>query len=145
MAVIQIRYSAVSGHVPSGLVDGQLAINIADGILFWIDSTNTLHSFNFASPMVSTMGASDSSTHAANTAFVQGLINALIGAAPVSLNTLVEIAAAINNDPHYSQTINNVLVNCVRGDIAQSFNGPAQLLAQSNIGLPSAALDGGTF
>jgi hypothetical protein len=144
MAVLQIRYSLTSGHTPTGLADGQLAINLADGILFWINATGVLQSFNFASPVVSTMGGSDNSTHAANTTFVQGQISALVGAAPSTLNTLSELAAAINNDPNFYSTINNALANCVRFDIAQNLPGAALAQAQANIGLTSVT-DGGTF
>lgn len=145
MAVIQLRYSTVSGHIPTGLANGQFAINIVDGILFWVNSGSVLQSFNFASPSVTTMGGSDNSVHAANTAFVAGQIAALINGAPAELNTLAEIAAAINNDPLFYKTMNNILVNCVRGDITQSFNGTAQALAQANIGLSTAIINGGTF
>lgn len=145
MAVIQLRYSLTSGHVPTGLADGQFAINLADGILFWINNLGALQSFNFASPLVSTMGASDDSTHAANTAFVQGLISAIVNNAPSSLSTLGAIASAINSDPNFSQTINNILVNCLRFDVAQGLNAAAQAQAQANLGLSTATLDGGTF
>ncbi|EJB4023737.1 phage tail protein, partial [Escherichia coli] len=43
------------------------------------------------------------------TAFVQAAITALIDGAPATLDTLKEIAAAINNDPKFSTTINNAL------------------------------------
>ncbi|EFD9672138.1 phage tail protein, partial [Escherichia coli] len=41
--------------------------------------------------------------------FVQAAITALINGAPATLDTLKEIAAAINNDPKFSTTINNAL------------------------------------
>ncbi|EMV5320265.1 tail fiber protein [Escherichia coli] len=48
-------------------------------------------------------------TQIANTAFVKEAITALINGAPGTLDTLKEIAAAINNDPNFSTTINNAL------------------------------------
>ncbi|EEW7546166.1 phage tail protein [Escherichia coli] len=48
-------------------------------------------------------------TQIANAAFVYAAINALINGAPGTLDTLKEIAAAINNDPNFSTTINNAL------------------------------------
>ncbi|EOU7505442.1 tail fiber protein [Escherichia coli] len=48
-------------------------------------------------------------TQIANTAFVKAAITALINGAPGTLDTLKEIAAAINNDPNFSTTINNAL------------------------------------
>lgn len=145
MAVIQIRYSTTAGHVPSGLIDGQLAINIVDGILYWINASNALQSFNFLAPSISTPGGSDNSNRAANTSFVQSQIVALINGAPSNLNTLGEIAASINDDPNFAQTMSNVLVNCIRYDIAQTLNGAALAQVQSNIGLQSATINGGTF
>ncbi|HFI3772741.1 TPA: phage tail protein [Escherichia coli] len=53
--------------------------------------------------------AGNNTTRIATTAFVQAAITALINGAPDTLDTLKEIAAAINNDPKFSTTINNAL------------------------------------
>ncbi|MBS5006117.1 MAG: phage tail protein [Enterobacter sp.] len=60
-------------------------------------------------PKTPTPPAGNNSTLIASTAFVQAAILALIGGAPATLDTLKEIAAAINNDPDFSTTINNAL------------------------------------
>ncbi len=60
-------------------------------------------------PKAPTAAAGNNSVQIANTAFVQAAILALIGGAPAKLDTLKEIAAAINNDPNFSTTINNAL------------------------------------
>lgn len=60
-------------------------------------------------PKTPTPPAGNNSTLIASTAFVQAAILALIGGAPATLDTLKEIAAAINNDPNFSITINNAL------------------------------------
>jgi len=60
-------------------------------------------------PKAPTVPAGNNSTQIANTAFVQAAILALIGGAPATLDTLKEMAAAINNDPNFSTTINNAL------------------------------------
>ncbi|EHO8637090.1 phage tail protein [Salmonella enterica] len=60
-------------------------------------------------PKTPTPPAGNNSTLIASTAFVQAAIIALIGGAPATLDTLKEIAAAINNDPNFSTTINNML------------------------------------
>jgi hypothetical protein len=145
MAIIQIKYSTVAGHVPVGLVNGQLAINIADGILYWEDNASVLRHFNFMAPVGPTLGAADSSTSLANTAFVQGLLASLVGGAPTGLNTLSELAAAINDDPKFYQTVNDILVNMIRFDIAQGLPAAQQAQAQANLGLSTAVFDGGTF
>lgn len=60
-------------------------------------------------PKTPTPPAGNNSTLIASTAFVQAAILALNGGAPATLDTLKEIAAAINNDPNFSTTINNAL------------------------------------
>jgi len=60
-------------------------------------------------PTAPTPAVGNSSTRLATTAFVGGEIGALVGAAPANLNTLVELAAAINNDPNYYSTVNSAL------------------------------------
>ncbi|ELB8888228.1 phage tail protein [Escherichia coli] len=60
-------------------------------------------------PKAPTPAAGNNTTRIATTAFVQAAITALINGAPATLDTLKEIAAAINNDPKFSTTINNVL------------------------------------
>ncbi|WP_420028899.1 tail fiber protein [Salmonella enterica] len=60
-------------------------------------------------PTAPTASQGTNSTQIANTAFVKEAITALINGAPGTLDTLKEIAAAINNDPNFSTTINNAL------------------------------------
>ncbi|EON4168281.1 TPA: phage tail protein [Escherichia coli] len=60
-------------------------------------------------PKAPTPAAGNNTTRIATTEFVQAAITALINGAPAMLDTLKEIAAAINNDPKFSTTINNAL------------------------------------
>jgi len=60
-------------------------------------------------PKAPTPVAGNNTTQLATTAFVQAALVALIGGAPATLDTLKEIAAALNNDPNFSATINNAL------------------------------------
>ncbi|HGT8884988.1 TPA: phage tail protein, partial [Escherichia coli] len=60
-------------------------------------------------PKAPTPTAGNNTTRIATTAFVQDAITALINGAPATMDTLKEIAAAINNDPKFSTTINNAL------------------------------------
>ncbi len=60
-------------------------------------------------PKAPTPDAGNNTTRIATTEFVQAAITALINGAPDTLDTLKEIAAAINNDPKFSTTINNAL------------------------------------
>ena len=58
---------------------------------------------------VPTQSDSDNDTSAASTAFVHSHVNALIDSAPGTLNTLNEIAAALNDDPTFTTTVNNAI------------------------------------
>ena len=60
-------------------------------------------------PKAPTPATGNNTTRIATTEFVQAAIAALINGAPATLDTLKEIAAAINNDPKFSTTINNAL------------------------------------
>ncbi|ARA08509.1 phage tail-collar fiber domain-containing protein [Escherichia coli] len=60
-------------------------------------------------PKAPTPAAGNNTTQVATTAFVQAALTALINGAPATLDTLKEIAAAINNDPNFNTTINNAL------------------------------------
>ena len=64
-------------------------------------------------PTTTTQSTSNSSTRIATTAFVQAAvdadINALIDSAPGTMNTLDEIAAALNDDPTFTTTVNNAI------------------------------------
>ncbi|HAW3418418.1 TPA: phage tail protein [Escherichia coli] len=60
-------------------------------------------------PKAPTPAAGNNTTQLATTAFVQAALKAVINGAPATLDTLKEIASAINNDPKFSTTINNAL------------------------------------
>ncbi|HGN8717014.1 phage tail protein [Enterobacter ludwigii] len=60
-------------------------------------------------PKAPTAAAGNNTTQLATTAFVQAALIALVNGAPATLDTLKEIAAAINNDPNFSTTITNAL------------------------------------
>lgn len=60
-------------------------------------------------PKAPTAAAGNNTTQLATTAFVQAALIALVNGAPATLDTLKEIAEAINNDPNFSTTINNAL------------------------------------
>lgn len=73
---------------------------------------------------------------------VQAAIDALVAAAPGTLNTLDELAAAVGDDANFAATITTALANRVRHDAAQGLGGPAQVQARSNIAA-AAAVDVG--
>lgn len=75
---------------------------------------------------------------------VNAAINGLIDAAPGTLDTLNELAAALGDDPNFAATINTALANRVRVDAAQTFTTLQQDQARANINAASASAVGDT-
>ena len=59
--------------------------------------------------VVPTQSSSDNDTSAASTAFVHAHIDAVLDSAPGTLNTLNEIAAALNDDGNFNTTVTNAI------------------------------------
>ena len=56
-----------------------------------------------------TANSGNKSKTIANTEFVQNTIASLVDSAPETLNTLNELAKALNNDPNFATTITNMI------------------------------------
>ena len=68
--------------------------------------------------------------------------NELTDGAGAALDTLAELAAALNDDPNFAATIAAEIANRVRYDAAQTLTAPQQAQARANIGAQSAAAIG---
>lgn len=68
-------------------------------------------------------------------------VSDLIGGAPGALDTLNELAAAINDDAAFTTTVTTALGLRVRVDAAQAFTGPQQLQGRSNLGIAASSVD----
>ena len=68
--------------------------------------------------------------------------NELTDGAGAALDTLAELAAALNDDPDFAATIAAEIANRVRYDAAQTLTAPQQAQARANIGAQSAAAIG---
>lgn len=64
--------------------------------------------------------------------------NDLTAGAAAALDTLSELAAALNNDPAFAATIAAEIANRVRYDAAQTLTQPQMAQARANIGAQSA-------
>lgn len=67
-------------------------------------------------PAAPTANAGTNTTQIATTAFVQTAVSNLIDGAPAALDTLNELAAALNDDSSYASTITNALA--LKADLA---------------------------
>ena len=68
--------------------------------------------------------------------------NEIINGAGATLDTLNELAAALNNDPSFATTIATQIANRVRFDAAQALTAPQKAQACANIGAASLAATG---
>lgn len=89
-------------------VDELMAAHLAEADPHTQYATKASPTFT-GTPKAPTAAAGNNTTQLATTAFVQAALIALVNGAPATLDTLKEIAAAINNDPNFSTTINNAL------------------------------------
>ncbi len=72
------------------------------------------------------------------------LKNELVDGAGAALDTLNELADALNNDPNFAATIATEIANRVRYDAAQTLTDPQKAQARTNIGAQAAAEVGNT-
>ncbi len=86
------------------------------------------------SPTTTTQSASDNSTKIATTAYVETAVANLVASAPASLNTLDELAAALNDDASFSTTVTNSIAaklplagGTLTGALTINANGPLTL------------------
>lgn len=94
--------------------------------------------------VVPTQSTSDNDTSAASTAFVHNHIDALVDSAPGTMNTLNEIAAALNDDANFNTTVTNSIAaklplsgGTMTGGLSiRGFNGPVLKLGSSSTADP---------
>ena len=72
----------------------------------------------------------------------QAVKDDLVNGSAAALDTLAELAAALNNDPAFAATIAAEIANRVRFDAAQVLDATQQTQARSNIGAQAAAAIG---
>jgi hypothetical protein len=93
-------------------------------------------------PTAPTAAQTVNSTQIATTEYVRTAITNVVGGAPGALDTLQELAAAINNDNSYAATVTAALGVRLRVDAVQGLNPTQQAQAVSNLGLATVAVSG---
>jgi len=90
----------------------------------------------------------DSATSATKTwsstkisAQITSAINALVNGAPAALDTLNQLATALQNDEDAVATLTAQIAGAVRFDIAQTLTGAQQLQANTNLGIGDPTID----
>lgn len=88
-------------------------LNIDQDVLAILSAVSSAASVNSpvftGEPKAPTAAQGTNSTQIANTTFVQAAIEALVAAAPGALDTLNELAAALDDDPNFATTVTNAL------------------------------------
>ena len=114
--ILRVKSSGVdvTGDISvTGTVDGVDVANLKTAKDSLSTSNGVIKSgVELASGVItSTQSAGDNSTKIANTAYVQTAIANLVDSSPGALNTLNELAAAINDDANFSTTITNSIAS----------------------------------
>ena len=140
--------SLVKGDVGLGNVDNTAdsAKPVSTAQQTEIDTKADLASPTFTgTPLAPTPAANTNTTQIATTAYVQTELTDLIGGAPGTLDTLNELAAAINDDSDYSSTLTTALgTKLVKSSNLSDLTSAET--ARTNLGLGSAAVsDTGDF
>jgi hypothetical protein len=97
-------------HIEDGIFDTDAAVTTLGGTVSALSSTVSskapINSPTFTGvPSAPTAAALTNTTQIATTAFVRTEIAALVDAAPVTLDTLNELAAALGDDPSFATTV----------------------------------------
>ena len=94
----------VTGNITvTGTVDGVDVANLKTAK----DSLSTSNGVLLNGVTATTQSAGDNSTKVATTAYTDTAVANLVDSSPTALNTLNELAAAINDDASFSTTVNN--------------------------------------
>ena len=101
-------FIAADGSIPTGKFASSTitSAHLVDGTIAHAD-LHTNMDLTGKTVLVANASTGDSDTTAANTAFVQQEIAALVDSSPSALNTLNELAAALGDDASFSTTVTN--------------------------------------
>ena len=99
---------SIGGGTSGGSGDGLQNISV-DGRMAEVDTQTKVANINL--PYASEENLDDTTTTIATAGFVNAIIRRLVGNAPSALDTLGELAAALNNDDDFAATVTNLISN----------------------------------
>ncbi|WP_316172155.1 MULTISPECIES: hypothetical protein [unclassified Bradyrhizobium] len=141
-------------HALSGTLALLDAVAVTPNVVFTIDGQNKIALAAIASfaptyspqlagaPTAPTAAQTVNSTQIATTEYVRTAITNVVGGAPGALDTLKELADAINDDASYAATVTAALGVRLRVDVPQGLNPAQKSQAVSNLGLAAVAVSG---
>jgi hypothetical protein len=104
--------ASITGSAPSQTLNLVLPLNAnaidADSIQILTNKTLVSPAFT-GTPIAPTASAGTNTTQVATTAYVDAAVSNIIDTAPATLNTLNELAAAINDDASFASTVTTAL------------------------------------
>ena len=114
----QVTSTATELNLLDGVTATTTELNYTDGVTSNIqtqlDAKAPLASPTFTgTPLAPTAAAATNTTQIATTAFVQTAVSNLVDAAPSTLDTLNELAAALGDDANFSTTVTNSIATKV--------------------------------
>jgi hypothetical protein len=104
---IQLKYSTVTGNTPTSLEQGELAINLEDGKIFYSNTANVIKSIeNFPGPagLNGEVQFNDSGDLGANSSFTYDKDSETLTVPKVKLNNVNEVGAVTLSTETTSQT-----------------------------------------
>ena len=134
--------SGLQGALDGKVDDSQVLTNVPSGALFTDTDTIYTHPANHSiSEVTGLQAALDTKT---TPGYVDTAITNLIGGAPGTLDTLTELATAINNDAAYASTLTTALATKVTKTTNQALSAAADALTISGSTITLARGDGTT-
>jgi hypothetical protein len=131
-----IAYQGITTEEIQDVVGGMVT-STNSGLIVDYDDTNNVTNFTVDTSVISTV------------AYVDSQVTDLLGAAPAALDTLNELAAAINDDANFAATVTNNLSNKVDKTTAITagvgLTGGGNLASSKIINLADTAVASGTY
>ena len=143
-SLIQLKRT-LAGAVPGSLADGELLLDMLNGLMYWKDSGGTIRSTPLNAALANGLATLDGTgklvagqlpanvaTTTALSSAVSTAVANLVNSAPSTLDTLGEIAAQLASDESAAAALTTAVGNRLRVDADQSLTTAQQAQARKN-------------